>query len=43
LIIFREGWSRLNPNDPRRALADEVVPAIRGRWHSIVSARKDAA
>jgi capsule polysaccharide export protein KpsE/RkpR len=43
LIIFREGWSRLNPNDPRKTLADEVVPVIRGRWHSIVSARKDAA
>src|ERR1700733_5983279 len=43
LIIFREGWSKLNPNDPRKALADEVVPAIRERWHSIVSARKDAA
>jgi len=43
LIIFREGWSKLNPNDPRKTLADEVVPAIRERWHSIVSARKDAA
>jgi uncharacterized protein involved in exopolysaccharide biosynthesis len=43
LIIFREGWSKLNPNDPRKTLADEVVPVIRGRWHSIVSARKDAA
>ncbi len=43
LIIFREGWSKLNPNDPRKTLAGEVVPAIRGRWHSIVSARKDAA
>jgi capsule polysaccharide export protein KpsE/RkpR len=43
LIIFREGWSKLNPNDPRKTLADEVVPAIRGRWHAIVSARKDAA
>jgi uncharacterized protein involved in exopolysaccharide biosynthesis len=43
LIIFREGWSRLNPNDPRKTLADEVVPVIRRRWHSIVSARKKAA
>ncbi len=43
LIIFREGWSKLNPNDPRKTFAEEVVPVIRGRWHSIVSARKDAA
>lgn len=43
LIIFREGWSRLNPNDPRKTLADEVVPVIRRRWHSMVSARKKAA
>jgi capsule polysaccharide export protein KpsE/RkpR len=43
LVIFREGWSKLNPSDPRKTLADEVVPVIRGRWHSIVSARRDAA
>jgi capsule polysaccharide export protein KpsE/RkpR len=43
LIIFREGWSKLSPNDPRKTLAGEVVPVIRGRWHSIVSARRDAA
>lgn len=43
LIIFREEWSKLNPNDPRKTFADEVVPVIRGRWHSILSARKDAA
>src|SRR5277367_253547 len=29
LIIFREGWSKLNPNDPRKTLAGEVVPVIR--------------
>ena len=42
LIIFREGWSKLNPNDPRKTLAAEVVPVIRRRWHSVISTRRRA-
>ena len=37
LILFREVWSRVSPDDPRKALAAEVVPVIRRRWHALVS------
>jgi len=41
LILLREGWSKLNTDDPRKTLAAEIIPVIRWRWHSIVSKRKD--
>jgi capsule polysaccharide export protein KpsE/RkpR len=37
LILFREVWSRVSPDDPRKALAAEIVPVIRRRWHALVS------
>ena len=42
-ILIRESWARLNPNDPRKALAAEAVPVIRRRLHSMLLSRKDAA
>jgi capsule polysaccharide export protein KpsE/RkpR len=35
LILFREEWSKLNPNDSRKVLAAEVIPVIRRRFQSI--------
>jgi uncharacterized protein involved in exopolysaccharide biosynthesis len=43
LILLRELWSKLSPDDPRKALASEIIPVIRGRWHSIVSTRRGSA
>jgi len=43
LILLREGWSKLNVDDPRKTLAAEIAPIIRRRWHSIVSRQKDYA
>ena len=37
LILFREVWSRVSPDDPRKALAAEIVPVIRRRWQALVS------
>jgi capsule polysaccharide export protein KpsE/RkpR len=37
LILFREVWSRVSPDDPRKALAAEIFPVIRRRWHALVS------
>ena len=37
LILFREVWSRVSPDDPRKALAAEIVPVIRRRWNALVS------
>jgi capsule polysaccharide export protein KpsE/RkpR len=37
LILLREVWSRVSPDDPRKALAAEMVPVIRRRWRSLVS------
>jgi capsule polysaccharide export protein KpsE/RkpR len=43
LILLREGWSKLNADDPRKTLAAEIAPIIRRRWRSIVSRQKDYA
>lgn len=43
LILLREGWSKLSADDPRKALAAEVIPVIRRRWHSVVSTQRDSA
>ncbi len=34
LILLREGWSRIDADDPRKVLAAEVGPVLRQRWHS---------
>lgn len=43
LLLFREGWSTLSPNDPRKRLAAEVIPVIRRRWHVTLLRNRGAA
>jgi capsule polysaccharide export protein KpsE/RkpR len=43
LILLREVWSRVSPDDPRKALAAEMVPVIRRRWRSLFSSRNGSA
>jgi capsule polysaccharide export protein KpsE/RkpR len=35
LILFRDRWSRLESHDPRKALAAEVLPALRGGFRGV--------
>jgi capsule polysaccharide export protein KpsE/RkpR len=34
LILVRESWSFLSPDDPRKLLAAEVLPVFRMRWNA---------
>jgi hypothetical protein len=43
VILLREVWSRVSPDDPRKALAAEMVPVIRRRWRSLFSSQNGAA
>ena len=43
LILLREVWSRVSPDDPRKALAAEMVPVVSRRWHALVSSRNGSA
>jgi hypothetical protein len=36
LILARNYWSTMHPDDPRRALAEEIVPVLRRRSRSIL-------
>ncbi len=36
LILFRDHWSRLESHDPRKALADEVLPVLLGKFRGIL-------
>jgi len=36
-ILLREAWTRLSPDDPRKQLASEVLPVLRGRFRAITS------
>jgi len=42
-ILLREAWTRLSRDDPRRQLASEVLPVLRGRFHAIASRGKGIA
>ena len=35
LILIRDHWSTVDPRDPRKMLAAEVLPVLRRRIHSI--------
>jgi capsule polysaccharide export protein KpsE/RkpR len=37
LLLLREGWSFLSPNDPRKVLASEILPVLRRRWNGLLS------
>jgi capsule polysaccharide export protein KpsE/RkpR len=43
LILLREVWSKVSPDDPRKALAAEMVPVVRRRWRSLVFSRNGSA
>jgi uncharacterized protein involved in exopolysaccharide biosynthesis len=37
LLLLREGWSFLSPNDPRKVLVSEILPVLRRRWNGLLS------
>lgn len=41
LILIRHHWSAMRPDDPRKALAAEVLPVLRRRSRSILPWRRD--
>lgn len=43
LILAREHWSKIDPSDPRRALAAEIAPVLRRRSRAIFAFRRGAA
>jgi capsule polysaccharide export protein KpsE/RkpR len=36
LILFRDNWSRLESHDPRKTLAADVLPVLRGRFRGVL-------
>jgi uncharacterized protein involved in exopolysaccharide biosynthesis len=43
LILMRERWSNIDPHDPRKLLASEVLPVLRRRFKALYAARRGAA
>lgn len=43
LVLMRHYWSVMAPGDPRKELADEVVPVLRHRLQSMLPPRRGAA
>jgi uncharacterized protein involved in exopolysaccharide biosynthesis len=43
LILIREHWSNIDPRDPRKILASEVLPVLRRRFKVISALRRGAA
>ena len=39
LILIRDAWLFLNPNDPRKMLVTEILPVLRASWGSHFSRR----
>jgi uncharacterized protein involved in exopolysaccharide biosynthesis len=42
LILMREHWSNIDPRDPRKILASEVLPVLRRRLRVVSALRRDA-
>ena len=42
-ILIRNHWSKVDPRDPRKALAAEVMPILRRRSRAIFASRRGAA
>lgn len=42
-VLARYYWSAMSPSDPRRALAEEMIPVIGRRFRSIFPVRRGAA
>jgi uncharacterized protein involved in exopolysaccharide biosynthesis len=43
LLLIREHWSNIDPRDPRKILASEVLPVLRRRFNVISALRRGAA
>jgi len=43
LILMRERWSNIDPYDPRKLLAAQVLPVLRRRFNALSSLRRGAA
>jgi capsule polysaccharide export protein KpsE/RkpR len=43
LILMRDRWSKFDPRDPRKMLADQVLPVLRRRRRTIFRSRRGAA
>jgi len=43
LILMRERWSNIDPYDPRKLLAAQVLPVLRRRFKALSSLRRGAA
>jgi capsule polysaccharide export protein KpsE/RkpR len=43
LILFRDYWSKMDSGDPRKSLADEVLPVLRRRFRGIFFVRRYSA
>ncbi|MGA7339958.1 MAG: Wzz/FepE/Etk N-terminal domain-containing protein [Terracidiphilus sp.] len=43
LILMREHWSKIDPGDPRKSLAEEVLPVFRRRIRSVFPRRRGGA
>ena len=42
-ILIRDRWSQIDAGDPRRELADDVIPVLRRRIHSVFGQTRGAA
>jgi uncharacterized protein involved in exopolysaccharide biosynthesis len=42
-ILLRHYWSAMAENDPRKELAQQIIPVVRGRMHSILRIGRGAA
>jgi uncharacterized protein involved in exopolysaccharide biosynthesis len=43
LILLRDCWARMESGDPRKSLAEEVLPVLRRRFQGILPFRRGAA
>jgi uncharacterized protein involved in exopolysaccharide biosynthesis len=43
LILIREHWSSVDPRDPRKILASEVLPVLRRRFRVVSALKRGAA
>ena len=42
-VLFRDHWSAVDDHDPRKELAEDVLPVLQRRLRSIITARRGAA
>jgi capsule polysaccharide export protein KpsE/RkpR len=42
-LLIRDRWSQIDAGDPRKELASDVIPVLRGRIHSLLGRTRGAA